>query len=369
MKSKNVFLAIIAIVSGVLYSCKEEGDSYFKGEVINVNRFDKEITLKSRKVDLKDIFEGRPFICDSFLIFNNFKCPDYYFYVFDVESGNHIASFCPKGEGPGDFLSCDESLQLLKQNGDSKIWVRDYNKQSIHLINITQSIAQQKTICDSIIPFEWSKYFQYPLLSVFFLDNRKILGINQCENIFNEEQDNTPRDLFLFNGSFDNRIKEYHLYKRPIICQDHRVEFEPFEFYNAIYRIKPDNTKLVIAMKMLGQISIVDIKTEEQKNYRMKESLTFSEIEKDLYKSRKYYGTMTVNDQYIFALYIDVAMKDVPPPYGSQIIHVLTWDGRPAYKIHVNESIKDMALDTSNHILYATDLEDNLYSYDISEIL
>lgn len=372
MRIKNVLLilmlGIIIITSNILYSCEGKGDAYFKGEVITIDQFNKEIMLKSKEVELKDIYEGRPFVCDSFLIFNNFKCPDYYFYVFNIKNGEHIASFCPKGEGPDNFLSCDESVQLLKENGDSKMWVRDYNKQKIHLINITQSITQQKTVCDSVISFEWSKYFQYPLLSVFFLDNEEILGINQCENIFNEAQTYTPRDLFLFKGSFDNRVKEYHLYKRPVICQDRRVEFEHFEFYNSVYRIKPDNMKLAIAMKMLGQISIVDIKAGTQKNYRMKGSLKFREIEKDVYKSRKYYGTMAVSDQYIFAPYINVAMKDTPPPYGSNIIHVLTWDGIPAYKIHVSEFIKDIAIDASNHILYATDLDDNLYSYDISEI-
>lgn len=169
------------------------------------------------------------------------------------------------------------------------MWVRDYNKQSIHLINITQSIALQKTVCDSVISFEWSKYFQYPLLSVFFLEEGKILGINQCENIYNVSQGYTPRDLFLFKESFDNRIKEYHLYKRPVICEDRRVELEHFEFYNSVYRIKPDNTKLAIAMKMLGQISIVDVNAGTQKNYRMKGSLTFPEIGKDIYKSRSHF--------------------------------------------------------------------------------
>lgn len=372
MKCKILFLILIIgtiiTVSTLLQSCEEKGDSYFKGDIITIEKFDQEVMLNSTKVELDDIYEGRPFVCDSFLIFNNFKCPDYYFYAFNIKSGKHIASFCPKGEGPDGFFSCDESVQLLRENGESKIWVRDYNKQNIHLINLTQSITQQKTVTDSVIPFEWSKHFQYPLLSVFFLDGREILGINQCEDSYSEGKKYTPRDLYLFKGTFDNRIKEYHLYKRPVICQDRRVIFEPFEFYNAVYRIKPDNTKLAIAMKMLGQISIIDIKTGEQKNYRMKESLTFSDIEKDIYKSRRYYGTMAVSDQYIFALYIDVAMKDTPPPYGGRIIHVFTWNGEPAYKINVNESIKDMAVDISNHILYATDLEDNLYSYDISKI-
>lgn len=372
MLRKNKFLVwligIIVLATTLLRSCDEEMDSYFKGEIITIQKFNKEVIFKGTKVALEDIYEGRPLVCDSFLIFNNFKCPDYYFYAFNIKSGEHIASFCPKGEGPDGFLSSDESVQLIKENDESKIWVRDYNKQKIHLINITRSIAQQKTVIDSVIPFEWPKHWQYPLLSVFFLDGGEILGINQCEDSHSTDKGYTPRDLFLCKGSFDNRIKEYYLYKRPVICQDTRVILEPFEFYNSVYRIKPDNTKLAIAMKMLGQISIVDIKTGEQKNYRMKESLTFPDIEKDIYKCRRYYGTMAVSNQYIFALYMDVAMKDTSLPYGSHTIHVFTWSGKPICKIHVNELIKEMALDISNDILYAIDSEDNLYSYDVSGI-
>lgn len=367
---KNIFyvLIIIAIASSVIYGCKKDDLPYFKGEIITIDNFAQEIVLKGEKVDLGDINEGQPFVCDSFLVFVTFKYPDYYFYAFDIKSGKHIASFCPKGNGPNDFLSCDMSYQLVKKDGESKIWVRDYNNQKIHLINVTRSIAQQTTICDSIVPFEWSKFFQYPLTGVFFLDKGEILGINQCEDQYSTGEEYKPRDLYLFKESFNNKIRDYHLYQRPVISLDHRVKFENFEFYNSSYRIKPDNTMLAIAMKMLGQISIVDIKTGVQKNFRMKESITFPDIEKDVYKTRRYYSTMAVSDKYIFAIYVDVALKDTPPPFGGHIIHVFTWNGEPVYRVHVKESIKNITLDVPNQLLYAVDLEDNLYSYDISGI-
>lgn len=371
MGRRKILLQIIAITiiaSSLLQGCQEEENLYFKGDITIIDIFKKELTLIGTKVDLEDIFEGRPFVCDSFIIFHTYRNPEYNFYVFDIKSKQHIASFCPIGEGPDDYLSCDESLQLIKEDGDSKMWVRDFNKQSMHLINITQSIARQKTVCDSVISYEWSNYFQYPLLNVFFLDNGEFLGINQCEDRYSTGGDYTPRDLFLFRNSLGNKVKEYKLYKRPVICQDTRVDFFCSEFYHAVSVIKPDKTRLALAMKMLGQVSIVDIKTGEQKNYRLKESLTYSEIGKDLYKSRKYYGSMAVSNQFIYALYMNVALKETPPPYSGHTIHVFTWDGIPVYKIHVNEAIAEIALDEERHILYATDLEDNLYSYDISNL-
>lgn len=364
----NLFIVIISITSLTLQSCKKEDNLYFKGEITTIGKFEKEITLTGTKVALDDIYDGRPFVCDSFLIFNTYQCPGYYFYAFDIKSGRHVASFCPKGNGPDDYLSCTESVQLMKENGDSKMWIRDYNKQEIHLINISQSIAQQKTVCDSIIAYKWSEHFDYPLLGVFFLDDGEILGINQCEDSYSASKNYTPRDLFLFKGSFDNKIREYHLYKRPVILDDTNADFECNTFYNAAYRIKPDNTQLAIGMKFIAQISIVDIDTGEQSNYRLKESVTYEDVEKDVYKSRRYYNAMAVSDQYIFALYIDLSLVDHIPPYSSHIIHVLTWDGRPAYEIYVNESVNNMAIDAMNNILYVTDVEDNIYSYDVSKL-
>ena len=78
-------VSILATINLFFCSCGEE-KRYFKGDVVTIDTFDKEMTLKGTKVDLRDIYEGRPFVCDSFLIFNSFQCPDYYFYAFDLRS-------------------------------------------------------------------------------------------------------------------------------------------------------------------------------------------------------------------------------------------------------------------------------------------
>lgn len=111
-------------------------------------------------------------------------------YVFSVNSGKHIASLCPKGQGPNDYLSCKNSQQFIRENGELKLWVRD-NAKSARLLNITKSIETGATVCDAIIPMDWNKYFVYPATTLFFLKDGYILGqisvrnsIPKVKNIF-----------------------------------------------------------------------------------------------------------------------------------------------------------------------------------------
>lgn len=72
-------VSILATINLFFCSCGEE-KRYFKGDVCDLRyHLIRNDTLKGTKVDLRDIYEGRPFVCDSFLIFNSFQCPDYYF--------------------------------------------------------------------------------------------------------------------------------------------------------------------------------------------------------------------------------------------------------------------------------------------------
>ena len=108
---------------------------------------------------------------DSLLFFTSHKYSDCWMYVFSVNSGKHIASLCPKGQGPNDYLSCKNSQQFIRENGELKLWVRD-NAKSARLLNITKSIETGATVCDAIIPMDWNKYFVYPAIYTYISTNR-----------------------------------------------------------------------------------------------------------------------------------------------------------------------------------------------------
>jgi len=63
---------------------------------VTIDTFDKEMTLKGTKVDLRDIYEGRPFVCDSFLIFIPSSVRIIIFMRLILEAENMLRRFVPR---------------------------------------------------------------------------------------------------------------------------------------------------------------------------------------------------------------------------------------------------------------------------------
>lgn len=363
-KSNNVFLIILFLE--ILCSCTNNTDDsyYFNGNIVHIDRFQREIDLTSSKVYLEDIYDDRMIVCDSLLLFKSYKYADNWFYVFDIKNGKHILSICPKGEGPNDFLYCIESEQIISENGDTKIWVNDFVSNS-RLINITQSLSCGKTVCDSVIPMPWHKYFEYPATALFFLKDKYILAKNQCEQIY-EDHEYMPRSYRLYKESLENEIANYIIYKNPI-SNIENPNFPYMLYYASRDRIKPDETKVVMAMQMIGQINILDIKSGNIQGFRINGSLSFTDLGKHIDRYRNYYLNICVNNDFIFAPYIDALSEQKGfDPFLSSCIHVFDWNGNAVYKMNLKEKIFSISLDQKNSILYAIDMNDNIYSYDIS---
>lgn len=359
-------LSLLIVISTIIAGCMNQG-TYFSGDVVTIDQFKKQITLPAKEIFLGDEDDGRGIVCDSFLIFKSYRYSDYWFYVFNATTGRHITSFCPKGDGPDDFHDCDESVQLIDESGEKKIWIRDFQSHA-KLINITRSIEERKTVCDSTINLSWASSFQYPPIDLFFLDEGQMLLMNQCEKNYIQDAEYIPRKFFLYKDSLENKIKEFKLFNKPVVCKNTKIKFPHFLFYASCNRIKPDKKKVAMAMRMISQISILDIESGELKGVQMKNSLTYPEIEEDIEKSRIYYTNMCVSESLIFAPYVNVVMKNSHAPFSTHVIHVFNWEGEAVCQINVKEDISSIFLDTERNILYAKDKDDKLYSYDVSTI-
>ncbi len=364
-KWKNRFILILFMVGFVFFACKEETDLYFNGDITVIKSFDNDTLLSPVKVELEDIYDGSVLAYDSLLFFTSHKYSDCWMYVFSVNSGKHIASLCPKGQGPNDYLSCKNSQQFIRENGELKLWVRD-NAKSARLLNITKSIETGATVCDAIIPMDWNKYFVYPATTLFFLKDGYILGQNQCEEQYSKGKEYIPRNFYLYKDSLGNKVKEYKLFNRPVILKDDKYDVLSGMFYANHSYIHPDQTKVAIAMQRVAQITILDVKSGKQVGYRMDDTLDFSDIEQNLECIRYYYTSAAVNSRYIFALYIDQAEMGGKYPFKSKTVHVFDWEGRPVYKIQLDKEISWITLDPQNNRLYAQGEDDSIWAYDVS---
>lgn len=358
-------LALSLFVSCCVTDTHQDKDTYFNGDITIIKAFDKDTLLCPIKIELEDIYTGSVLAYDSLLFFISSKYSDYWIYVFDLSSKKHIASLCPKGEGPDDFFDCKNSEQFVEEKGELKLWIRDNNK-TARLVNITKSIKGGITVCDSIVPMDWNKSFVYPATSLFFLKDGYILGQNQCEEQYSKGKEYIPRKFYLYKDSLENKVEEYKLFNRPVILQDDKYDVLSGIFYANHSCISPDQSKVVIAMQRVAQISILDTKSGKQAGYRMNHTLDYGDIEKNYESSHLYYMSMAVNDKHIFAPYIDRVALGENNPWETNVLHVFDWDGTPVYKIQLSKKISFITLDPKYNILYAQGEDDSIWAYDVS---
>lgn len=358
-------LVLSLFVTSCVIHTNQDKDAYFNGDITIIKAFDKDTLLYPIKIELEDIYTGSVLAYDSLLFFISSKYSDYWIYVFDLNSKKHIVSLCPRGEGPDDFLDCKNSEQFVEKKGELKLWIRDNNK-TARLVNITKSIKGGITVCDSVVPMDWNKYFVYPATTLFFLKDGYILGQNQCEEQYSKGKEYIPRKFYLYKDSLGNKVKEYKLFNRPVILKDDKYDVLSGIFYANHSCISSDQSKVAVAMQRVAQISILDTKSGKQIGYRMNHTLDYSDIEKNYELSHLYYTSLAVNSRYIFALYIDQLEMGGKFPFKSKVIHVFDWEGRPVYKIYLGKEVAWITLDPKHNILYAQDEEDSIWAYDVS---
>lgn len=360
IKGSNFIICLYLLI--VLGGCKRNDSYYFNGEIVMMSDFPSEITLEATDVLLDGAYEGQMMVYDSIILFCSMNPVDnYWMHAFNVNTGKEIAAFCPFGQGPEDFLYCTTYEQFVEEDGDLKLWINDYTKNS-KLINITQTLLSGITICDSIVPMKWIDYYRFPSPNMFFIGDNHFIAKHQCEPLF-ENGEYTLSNYIKYCNSLDEEVHQFIHYKN-IIGREYNPGYSEM-YFNSCDRIKPDLTKIAMPMQMVGQINIWDLNTNQLKGYRVAESMTFVNLEENPEQYRLYYMSMSVNDQYIFALYLNNPIKDGQDALLSSEVHIIDWEGKPVYKLRFEEKIHSIDWDDKNQILYAQDFDDKLYAYKV----
>lgn len=361
---RNVFIQTLLVLL-MFSSCKKDYDNYyFNGSVELIKAFPNEMKLTATLVPMEDDFHGQMMLCDSFLLFRSSKYPNNWISTYGLSSKKHLVSFCPKGEGPNDFIYCITSGQFSLEKGNTMLWVHDFISKSC-MINVTKSILAGYTVCDSIIPTSYIKKYSYPPTNVFFLSNNHFLVKNRSERTLMIDGYLLP-SYKMYKNDLSTEVDVFTIYKEAI--KGEATQNNYVEQYMSYDCLKPDQTKIAMAMWRIGQLNILDLQSKELIGYRMQESMSFKDLEDSDFSYRNYYQSLCVNDSYILALYADklISSWKEESPLLANVIHVFDWNGNPLYKLNLDKNITSMVLDEKNCILYAQGAYDKLYSYDMS---
>jgi hypothetical protein len=361
---RKIILFNLVIV--LFISCKQK-EPVFRGNLFILADTLKKEFLVGNAVALEGIYDGYPSVYDSLILFESFKYPDHFFcYVFNLNSGKHIASLFHKGQGPDEFLDFFHLDQYIHENNEIKLWGYDALKGVIYLVNLTKSVSTNSTQYDTVISTKWSEKFNMPWSGVFCPDDKHLLIQSSVEYSYLDKKDYKLGMYYLYkSANLDEPEKIYRQHteiplERPVMGN---------EYFYSTDRLKPDNTKIAMGMRMLAQLNILNLKNDKLSGFRIENTPDYQniiEIDEKGEMKKTYYMDLRVSDDHIFALYMNA---DRGNPWESDEVHIFDWDGNWLHKIILDKKAVQMAFDPVNKLLYVLTNTDEVYSYEVNKIL
>jgi hypothetical protein len=341
---------------------------YFNGNIHYINDSLKRVkNITSKTVAVDGAYYGMMSVYDSLIIFWNPKLPHHLFNIFNVDTGEEIGSFFPRGQGPDEALSVNCVFQFFKKGNDIMTLLLASNERKLFVWNITKSIENKKTVFDTIVSFNKPKNKSY--LFLFNKNEDTLLAYVSSNNYFLTEDEATMPLYEKRTMYTDSLIQDYPIYKIKTVRRKSEA-FSPLDFFYTWDVLKPDGSKIVQAMRTLPQINILDVNTGNVVGYRMPKSPDFSYFEKNIQSVNIYYNSIHANDNYIYATYW--GKEDWDARIGAEVphfntIHVFDWNGNQLYELSTDRVFFRIWLDNVRNRLYTVNT-DEVYYLDLDEL-
>lgn len=162
-----------------------------------------------------------------------------------------------------------------------------------------------------------------------------------------------------------HRIKKLSLY--PNVSGE-----QYFDRLSSACALNQGNSKLAMAMCLSPQVNFMDLEngdkitcaiSDEYKKWR--DMLNASDENR-----RFYYMSSAQSSEYFMSLYVGgVSLMDWIKGGDAPHLHIFDWDGNLLFDISLKESLKSITFDGSSKVLYGVDANDNIYRYDMSELM
>lgn len=348
IKVENFLFCIFCILV-FLPGCSGKA-SHFNGEIITVNDIQVTDTLFGEKIAFDSINSGMISLCDSFVFFYSPQMPDYQYYCFNIKTGKHISNFFPIGRGAGEFLNITPIIQKYEENGELKALFTAINEEKAGIFNITKSIRQKSTVCDTIFDLKWRNKHTKAFISIFQYDTNTILAYKRAAKITLEENRYSLPQYLMINWHTGDVERTYDLYNEPSIYNPEAKDLNG-NFYMSFNSIHPDRSKIAMFMNMLPEINILDVKTGTLKGIRISGSPTLEDLA-NTDSFREYYYFSDVDDKYIYGLYVNKSYIDFNKSANASIINVFDWEGNFVYKLYIANGLDQIQIDSKNRLMY-----------------
>ena len=322
--------------------------------------FEREFWLQAKPIHFDSIaaWPVQIYHFDSLLLFEHRSrsASPHFFSIYNLQTNKFIGSFLQRGRGPNEFIELFFYDEHTLQDNDRWLYLTAANEKKI-------------------IKFNLSNFLQTGAIDVKLLHEYK--GLQMTTHILNDStffawmftrSREGMRVFYRKYFSTSDKLEEINLTKRDIKDEDE------FDILWATERIRQDKKKMVMAMHGMNKIHIFDLE-EPKNNITLTPKNQKYESLSDLARLEPlqritYYNGVTSTQDYIFALFLNQLVFDRHHGQSKGVeIHIFDWNGRPLYKLHVEEHLFGFCIDPIKKIMYAYDSDENIYQYDLSEIL
>lgn len=338
----------IAIIAIFISSCSTR-EKYFSESLRIYNIYDTDLkkSISGEAVINEIIGAYRINIIDSIICVSTVQT-DLMFNIYNLD-GDSIMSLGQYGQGPSDFTTNIFSCQnFINGQDDFGTWIIDVNSAKLKRLNLGKSIKKGSAEVDSVIPM------QVMVTEAFIVGDTlvQLPNGNGCLDI----------TLSALDGTL---LQTEPLYKVAVNNND------IFMTYHSPARISPDGRYLVTAMASINQINILDLR-----NNGDRKSISLGGVEPvdkilndDGIPNWWYYSDVSLNDKYIMAVYTNCPYSyNIDVDVNNVEIHIVDYRGNLICRLPVKQSLYSVSYSERNNSLYAIDLNDTVWKYDLSEL-
>lgn len=349
--SATIFMKIYRLLYSIilLTACSVGESSYYflREKPVVVNDSGRIVKAKPiREIARAEEYDIMDFeVYDSLCIIYSNMHPKGFFSIMNLNTEEEIGLFCRRGRGPNESSYLLPNLNFKKnEKGEVISDIIDWYNNRMFSWNITRSIEENNTVYDTVRHVALSDISASAFRFYEPMDDTKYMAVTFPLSLSPLNQVAVPR--YWIRSSDDNSlIREYEVFKDTLQTVGQSFEWFDDSFFSGPYCMKPDKSKLAMAMSSYPQLNIIDLRDGTLKCYKQKDR------EASMKVRMFFYADVHCDDEYIYALYADM---DITPnqDYTLNIdhnkpayIHKYDWDGNLVCKYELDGYYNKMAVD------------------------
>jgi len=294
------------------------------------------------------------FFIDNFLLFKHHEGP-FFFSLYNLQSNKFVGRFIQRGRGPNEFKNLSYLDEYSLQDNERWLYMSDNNLKRIIKFNLSCYLQSGSTQVELL-----HQYDDKQIGRTHIINDSTFLA-------YMFEQNKNGLRVFYRRYSTSGMQEEMNFTKKNI------KNFEEFDKLWGGEQLNQDKTMIVRAMTRMNRIHIFNLNNPKSNITLIPKGQHHISLDELLQQPPSqaivYYQYVKTTQNYIFALFHNQLLVELDQKPQKVEMHVFDWNGKPIYKLHFDEHIVGFCIDTTRKVMYAFDSEENVYQYDLSEIL